>query len=397
MTPFPAGHRKIAIALIGAASLSLIAVTSANAQTTRTWISGVGDDVNPCSRTAPCKTIAGAISKTAAGGEINALDPGGFGAVTITKSITLDFSPQLGGVLVSGTSGVIVNGANVDVTLRGLDLVGVGSAAPFGVKILQARSVTIEDTRITGFATAAVKAETAAALTLTVDDVQIRNADPATGDGIVLAPTAGATAAAVRNTTITRVGTAISAADSSTAWLQGSTIFANTLGLAASGTGVINQYADTQVFGNTTDGAATNILGAPSPGAPGADGADGAPGAPGAPGAQGIQGPEGSQGPAGNVAPTAVVIRENAVAATAGGSTKAHYISTSAGTGIVVIKRNGKVRTRFRTPILAGAHTVSWNGRIKGRRAAAGTYTMTLTMTGTDGRTSSSRTRVTIR
>lgn len=391
MTPFPAGHRQTAIALLGAASLSLIAATSANAQATRTWISGVGDDANPCSRTAPCKTIAGAISKTAAGGEINALDPGGFGAVTITKSITLDFSPQLGGVLVSGTSGVNVNGAGVDVTLRGLDLVGVGRAAPFGVNIIQARSVTIEDTRITGFATAAVKAHTAADLTLTVDDVQIRNADPATGDGIVLAPTAGATTAAVRNTTITRVGTAISAADYSTAWLQGSTIFANTLGLAASGTGVINQYADTQVFGNTTDGAATNILGAPSPGAPGTDGADGADGA------QGIQGPEGSQGPAGNVAPTAVVIRENVVATTAGHSTKAHYISTSAGSGIVVIRRNGKVRARFRTPIRAGAHTLWWDGRIKGRRAAAGTYTMMLTMKGADGHTSSTRTRVTIR
>ena len=65
-------------------------MTAAMAQATRTWVSGVGDDVNPCSRTAPCKTIAGAISKTATGGEINILDPGGFGAVTITKSITID-------------------------------------------------------------------------------------------------------------------------------------------------------------------------------------------------------------------------------------------------------------------------------------------------------------------
>ena len=60
-----------------------------HAQATRTWVSGVGDDVNPCSRTAPCKTFAGAISKTAAGGEISVLDPGGYGAVTIAKSITI--------------------------------------------------------------------------------------------------------------------------------------------------------------------------------------------------------------------------------------------------------------------------------------------------------------------
>ena len=57
----------------------------ARAQATRTWVSGVGDDANPCSRTAPCKTWAGAISKTAAGGEINAIDPGGFGGTVIRR------------------------------------------------------------------------------------------------------------------------------------------------------------------------------------------------------------------------------------------------------------------------------------------------------------------------
>src|SRR6187551_3703942 len=81
------------------------AVAVALAQATRTWISGVGDDVNPCSRTAPCKTFAGAISKTAAGGEINCLDPGGFGTVTIVKSITLDCRSTMGGVLASSTTG----------------------------------------------------------------------------------------------------------------------------------------------------------------------------------------------------------------------------------------------------------------------------------------------------
>src|SRR5215471_3745771 len=82
-----------------------------HAQASRTWVSGVGDDVNPCSRTAPCKTWAGAISKTAAGGEIDALDPGGFGAVTATKSITLDGTTGsgFGSILSSGTNGVNVN------------------------------------------------------------------------------------------------------------------------------------------------------------------------------------------------------------------------------------------------------------------------------------------------
>src|SRR5216110_3192735 len=81
----------------------------AQAQATRTWVSGVGDDVNPCSRTAPCKTFAGAISKTASPGIINCLDPGGFGAVTITKSITIDCTGTIGSVLSSGVQGVVIN------------------------------------------------------------------------------------------------------------------------------------------------------------------------------------------------------------------------------------------------------------------------------------------------
>src|ERR1700723_4431285 len=90
--------------LLGALFVVGAAIPPAHAQATRTWISGVGDDVNPCSRTAPCKTWAGAISKTSTGGEIDALDPGGFGAVTITKSITLDGGfGQVASVLTVGT------------------------------------------------------------------------------------------------------------------------------------------------------------------------------------------------------------------------------------------------------------------------------------------------------
>src|SRR5512133_1207923 len=85
------------------AAIWTMGASSLNAQATRTWVSGVGDDVNPYSRTAPCKTFAGAISKTAAGGEINIIDPGGFGAVTITKSITIRSDHIEAGVLVSGT------------------------------------------------------------------------------------------------------------------------------------------------------------------------------------------------------------------------------------------------------------------------------------------------------
>src|SRR5690349_7535257 len=89
----------------------MLVSSAAHAQATRTWVSGVGDDVNPCSRTAPCKTFAGAISKTASGGEIDCLDPGGFGTITITKSIVIEGTTGagFGSILNSGVNGVNVN------------------------------------------------------------------------------------------------------------------------------------------------------------------------------------------------------------------------------------------------------------------------------------------------
>lgn len=138
-------HLLCAALLAAMFGVTLVAAP-AHAQATRTWVSGVGDDANPCSRTAPCKTFAGAISKTAAGGEINCLDPGGFGGVTITKSITIDCSHTEGGVLVAGTNGVVVNAAATDiVTLRGLDIFGVlSSPALNGINFLNGAALNVE-------------------------------------------------------------------------------------------------------------------------------------------------------------------------------------------------------------------------------------------------------------
>jgi len=141
-------------------SLSLAAIlftagAQLNAQASRTWVSGVGDDANPCSRTAPCKTFAGAISKTAAGGEINVLDPGGFGAVTITKSITISSIGFEAGVLVTGTDGIVIAAGPTDtVWLRGLDIFSIGTAALTdnrGIKFLSGAMLTVENCTIKGF------------------------------------------------------------------------------------------------------------------------------------------------------------------------------------------------------------------------------------------------------
>jgi hypothetical protein len=153
----------------------------ASAQATRTWVSGVGDDANPCSRTAPCKTFAGAISKTAAGGEIDNIDTGGFGALTITKSITIDGGGgQTGSVLVSGTPGITVNaGANDVVILRRLEFQGVlgngsgsaGTPGTNGINVVSAAQVVVDDCAIIGFKTSGINVSVGSGGTV----VQVRN------------------------------------------------------------------------------------------------------------------------------------------------------------------------------------------------------------------------------
>ena len=134
----------------------------AGAQASRTWVSGVGDDANPCSRTAPCKTFAGAISKTAAGGEIDALDPAGFGALTITKAITIDGGGgQVASVLVSGTNGIVVQAGPSDVViLRNLRINGIGTGIN-GIRFLTGKALSVENCDIFGFTTHGIDIATA--------------------------------------------------------------------------------------------------------------------------------------------------------------------------------------------------------------------------------------------
>jgi hypothetical protein len=169
------------------------AASTAGAQALRTWVSGIGDDANPCSRTAPCKTFAGAISKTASGGEIDALDPGGYGAVTITKSITIDGSGTLASILAAGTNGIVINGAGITVTIRGLTING-GTTGIVGIRILAAAKVYIEDTVIFQFQTGAgrgVSDERSTAGLLFVTDTIARNNSQS---GMVIFQAAGAPA-----------------------------------------------------------------------------------------------------------------------------------------------------------------------------------------------------------
>ncbi|HEY4943381.1 MAG TPA: hypothetical protein VII56_18265, partial [Rhizomicrobium sp.] len=142
--------------ILAAGVLALMWAVPAQAQASRTWISGVGDDVNPCSRTAPCKTFAGAISKTAAGGEIDCLDPAGYGAVTVTKSITLDcgggMGGQVGSILASGSNGITVFAGGTDkVKVRNMTINGFNGLGISGIRFNTGQSLIVEHVGIFGF------------------------------------------------------------------------------------------------------------------------------------------------------------------------------------------------------------------------------------------------------
>lgn len=196
--------------------------TSAFAQATRTWISGVGDDANPCSRTAPCRTFAGAISKTAAGGIINALDPLAGGAVTITKAITLEGTAVSTNILNTGTHGVIVNaGVNDAVVIRSIAIHGGGTGLS-GVRFLGGKSLTVE-----------------------ACSIQNQN-----GPAIDFAPTAASTLF-VRNSTLSANKAGINLGGASLATIASSRFFDDVVGLHTVGTAKATVWDS--VFSNHTE------------------------------------------------------------------------------------------------------------------------------------------------
>jgi Right handed beta helix region len=204
--------------------------SAAHAQATRTWVSGVGDDANPCSRTAPCKTFAGSISKTADGGEIDCLDPGGFGVVTITKGITIDGNGTLGSILSAGTNGVIINDTTntKTITLRNLSINGVGTGIN-GVRILTGRTVLIENVAISGVTTHGIDINRAAGtpdIQVMVKNSDIRNC----GQNAVGITNAGAgqVVTSISNSKLQRCGNGISTGTHARVTVSNSEITHNT-------------------------------------------------------------------------------------------------------------------------------------------------------------------------
>lgn len=244
------------ILFLGLILLSPFSTHFAAAQATRTWVSGVGDDANPCSRTAPCKTFAGAISKTAAGGEISVLDPGGFGAVTITKSITLSGAGNSSSILVAGTNGITINVGQTDVvTLTGLELEGIsGSGASpglSGVKMVSPGRLQIVNCQIRDFSVAGVEIVPASGTAKAViDNTQIINATT----GIISDATNGTTLAVVSKSSLTANGRAGAEAIGANGrvLLSDSLVTGNLTGLlSTSGGGIISMGNNTLANNNT--------------------------------------------------------------------------------------------------------------------------------------------------
>jgi hypothetical protein len=196
--------------------LPLLASAPANAQATRTWVSGVGDDANPCSRTAPCKTFAGAISKTAPAGEINCLDPGGFGAVTVTKSMTISCEAGTAGVLVAGTNGIVfAGGVNDYLFLKGLDIEGVGSGLN-GILFNSGAFLHVEDTVIRHFIGSGILIQPNQTAGFEIlRTTTFDNGNGTTGSGVRVFPSSGTTSGVIDRVVADR----------------------NTFGIAADGTG----------------------------------------------------------------------------------------------------------------------------------------------------------------
>jgi hypothetical protein len=279
-------QKKMWSCVFTAVFMLMTCASLAQAQT-RTWVSGVGNDANPCSRTAPCKTFAGAISKTSAGGEISVLDPGGFGAVTITKSITINGEGTIGGILAAGVNGVIVNaGPNDVVILRNLSINGAGSGLR-GINFLAGGALHVQGCDIHGFnASPALGLDFApsAASRLFVENTTFRNnGTGVTGGGIRILPgAAGSAGASMRDVTVDRNVTGIRVGNNGALFIRDSVIAGNSQngllvesigggavaafldhvslvanqlsGLVSSGTGAIARITNTTVSGNFVNG-----------------------------------------------------------------------------------------------------------------------------------------------
>jgi len=274
--------RRLILRSIAAAMLLVpcLGIAVAQAQATRTWVSGVGDDANPCSRTAPCASFAGALLKTATGGEIDALDPGDFGAVTINKSLTIDGGGGLvAGVQVSTGSAITVSSPAGVVTLRNLRLQGLTTATD-GISFTGGGELHVYNCEISGFAQSGISATGGSKLfvadTRVIDNVDgvsvsvssrfvasmIRvRAENNSGAGFLVNSGGPFVPMIISQSVAVSNGTGVSATGTNAAaGLDRSLIVLNGTGVSTAG-GQLLSYKNNAINGNGTDGTPLPALG----------------------------------------------------------------------------------------------------------------------------------------
>lgn len=221
----------------------------AQAQAFRTWVSGVGDDGNVCSRTAPCKTFGGAISKTAAGGEVNILDSSGYGFVTITKSITIDGAGAFASILAaSGTTGIVISaGADDVVTLRNLSINGVRTGLD-GIRFTSGKALNIDNVKIFGFTSDGIEVNKTASGALSIDDSVISDCAAV---GIKIASSSGAVSTLVGRTRIQNCGSGIQAGANAALNIRDSDFSTNNIALLVDATNAQASVFNVRFAGNS--------------------------------------------------------------------------------------------------------------------------------------------------
>jgi parallel beta helix pectate lyase-like protein len=152
----------------------------------RTFVASYGSDVAVCSLPAPCRGFAAAIPKTDPGGEIIVLDSAGYGAFTITQSVAIVAPPGIyAGVSVLAGDGIAINGAGIDVVLKGLTVNGRGGT--IGIHYEGGASLTLERCTTTNFTANGIRLD--AGGTIAITDTTVTDNG---GDGISVSGPAAA-------------------------------------------------------------------------------------------------------------------------------------------------------------------------------------------------------------
>jgi hypothetical protein len=190
-----ASTMKIALPLTLLVTVLVCSLPAAPTQTaSRTFVAAQGSDSNPCTFSQPCRSFQAAYNVTAYGGEIDVLDPAGYGTLYVTGSISIQGHGYAGISVPSGDGINISAGSNDRINLRGLLIDGVGTGTA-GIQFGNGGSLNVQDCIIRNFATDGISFTPGGTSALFVSNTVV--ADNLARSGIVVSPTGSGTVTAV--------------------------------------------------------------------------------------------------------------------------------------------------------------------------------------------------------